>query len=316
MSLSCSMSSTSPRNHSRSPAVSSFLVTAAGDSDFLPTSVQPSMKSASSLDVSRTVLPVPSPHGSAKRPRSSFLQIRRTAVRPHADRPRQRDHRSRRKSSAAPSTPSPSMRHPSGAHQRQTRARRLIHDLHRTNAVVVVLAPEKRRTVSRGSPKNMPIVGQPCPLRRSSVAASAIFCFRPRPDPRGNRSARRVPLAAAALSARARAARNFWISVAYGPLPPEQRAGSPGCRRRGQDGLRRGDTVEERAARRYVAEKPLRHVGQGARDEGLPGAGGARDDHVLVLVHPATCGELPHDRLVELAAGRVVDLLDARLAAA
>jgi hypothetical protein len=60
-------------SHPRSWTASSFLVIGAGDSDFFPTSVQPSMYSASSLVVSRTVLPLPSPHSSAKRPRSSFF---------------------------------------------------------------------------------------------------------------------------------------------------------------------------------------------------------------------------------------------------
>ena len=47
--------------------------TARGDSAFLPTSVQPSMNSASSLDVSRTVLPLPSPHSVGEAPALELL---------------------------------------------------------------------------------------------------------------------------------------------------------------------------------------------------------------------------------------------------
>ncbi len=70
----------------------------------------------------------------------------------------------------------------------------------------------------------------------------------------------------------------------------------------------RGTTIDgaESATTRLLRER--------ARDVRLADARRAGDDHVLVLVHPATGCELAHDGLVELAFGRVVDVLDARLA--
>jgi hypothetical protein len=52
---------------------------------------------------------------------------------------------------------------------------------------------------------------------------------------------------------------------------------------------------------------------QGAGEETLPGAGGPDQDHVVVLLDPAVGGKLADHGLVELAAGRIVDRLDARL---
>ena len=52
-------------------------------------------------------------------------------------------------------------------------------------------------------------------------------------------------------------------------------------------------------------------VGEGTGDEALAGAGGAGDEDLLVLVDPAAGGELADHGLVELAAGRVVDGLEA-----
>ncbi len=54
-------------------------------------------------------------------------------------------------------------------------------------------------------------------------------------------------------------------------------------------------------------------MGQGTPDEALPDPGGPDQDHVVVLGDPAAGGELADDGLVELAAGRVVDRLKARL---
>ena len=48
------------------------------------------------------------------------------------------------------------------------------------------------------------------------------------------------------------------------------------------------------------------------RDVGLADSGRAGDQHVLVLDHPATRRELTDLRLVELALGWVVDVLDTR----
>jgi hypothetical protein len=54
-------------------------------------------------------------------------------------------------------------------------------------------------------------------------------------------------------------------------------------------------------------------VGQGAREEALPHAGGPDHDHVVVLLDPAAGGELADHGLVEFAASGVVDRLEARL---
>src|SRR5262245_17671836 len=53
--------------------------------------------------------------------------------------------------------------------------------------------------------------------------------------------------------------------------------------------------------------------GEGTGHEALAGAGGAGDEDLLVLVDPAAGGELADDGLVQLAAGWVVDGLDARV---
>jgi hypothetical protein len=52
-------------------------------------------------------------------------------------------------------------------------------------------------------------------------------------------------------------------------------------------------------------------VGEGTGDEALAGAGGAGDEHLLVLVDPAARGELADHGLVEFPAGGIVDGLDA-----
>jgi len=52
---------------------------------------------------------------------------------------------------------------------------------------------------------------------------------------------------------------------------------------------------------------------EGAGDEGLAHAGRPADQDLLVLLDPAAGGELADEGLVELAAGRVVDRLDARV---
>src|SRR5580700_812385 len=54
-------------------------------------------------------------------------------------------------------------------------------------------------------------------------------------------------------------------------------------------------------------------VSEGAREVALARSGHARDEHRLVLLHPAAGRELADYRLVELASRRVVDVLDARL---
>jgi len=54
-------------------------------------------------------------------------------------------------------------------------------------------------------------------------------------------------------------------------------------------------------------------VREGAGDETLPDAGRTDQDDVLVILDPAAGGELPDDRLVELAAGRIVDGFEAGL---
>ena len=54
-------------------------------------------------------------------------------------------------------------------------------------------------------------------------------------------------------------------------------------------------------------------MGEGTGDEALAGAGGAGDEDLLVLVDPAAGGELADHGLVELAAGGVVDGLEAGL---
>src|SRR5262249_34917938 len=52
---------------------------------------------------------------------------------------------------------------------------------------------------------------------------------------------------------------------------------------------------------------------EGAGEVGLAGAGLAGDDDVLMLGDPAAGPELTHERLVELAFARAVDVLDTRV---
>jgi hypothetical protein len=54
-------------------------------------------------------------------------------------------------------------------------------------------------------------------------------------------------------------------------------------------------------------------MGERASDEALASAGGAGDEDLLVLLHPAAGGELTDNGFVQLAAGRIVDGLDAGL---
>src|SRR5207247_2331215 len=54
-------------------------------------------------------------------------------------------------------------------------------------------------------------------------------------------------------------------------------------------------------------------VRQRAGQKTFPDAGRPDEDHVVVLLDPATGGELADHGFVELAAGRVVDRFDARL---
>src|SRR5215468_4568229 len=51
---------------------------------------------------------------------------------------------------------------------------------------------------------------------------------------------------------------------------------------------------------------------EGTAQIGLPGAGRADDDHVLVLGDPAAGGELAELRAIQLASSRIVEVLDAR----
>ena len=73
--------------------------------------------------------------------------------------------------------------------------------------------------------------------------------------------------------------------------------------------------VEERAFSRFPAREqlPARLLRQRARDVALAGPGRAGDQDRVVLVYPTAARELAHDRLVELALCRIVDILDARL---
>src|SRR6185437_3114540 len=81
-------------------------------------------------------------------------------------------------------------------------------------------------------------------------------------------------------------------------------------------GAREAELVKEtrRAAVDRAVAASTRLLRERAGDVRLADAGRARDDHVLVLVHPAARGELADDGLVQLAPRRVVDVLDARLA--
>jgi hypothetical protein len=81
----------------------------------------------------------------------------------------------------------------------------------------------------------------------------------------------------------------------------------------GAVGARQAEIIEQAGGPAVVGAKAAATglVGEGAGDEALAGAGGARDEDLLVLVDPAAGGELADHGLVELAAGRVVDGLDA-----
>ena len=79
--------------------------------------------------------------------------------------------------------------------------------------------------------------------------------------------------------------------------------------------MREREFVEEprdAAIERAVAVA-ARLMGERAGDEGLAGAGGPGDEHVVVLGDPAAGGELAEQRLVELTLGPIVDGLDAGL---
>src|SRR6266511_6332978 len=96
--------------------------------------------------------------------------------------------------------------------------------------------------------------------------------------------------------------------------------------------VRAGETAEELRVRAIgVGERELvieargapvddaealatRLLGESARDVRLAGPGHPGDGDVLVLLDPAAGGELPDDRLLQLSARRVVDVLDARAA--
>ena len=69
-----------------------------------------------------------------------------------------------------------------------------------------------------------------------------------------------------------------------------------------------GDAPIERAV-----ALPTRLLGERAGDVGLPGAGHAGHDDVVMLVDPAAGSELADERFVELAARRIVDAFDAGL---
>jgi hypothetical protein len=83
----------------------------------------------------------------------------------------------------------------------------------------------------------------------------------------------------------------------------------------GAIGTGQGELVEEAGGPAVAGARALaaRLMRQGAGEEALADAGGADQDHVVVLGDPAAGGELADDGLVELAPGRVVDGLDARL---
>src|SRR5262245_45695105 len=78
-----------------------------------------------------------------------------------------------------------------------------------------------------------------------------------------------------------------------------------------------GEFVEEPGGAPVQGAEPLATglLGEGAADERLAGAGGANNQQVLVLLHPAAGGKLPHERFVQLAPGRVVDGFHAGLGA-
>src|SRR5690606_12950247 len=81
-------------------------------------------------------------------------------------------------------------------------------------------------------------------------------------------------------------------------------------------GPSQGELVDEPggAAVEDAVALATRLLPERARQVGLAHAGGSGDDHVEMVVDPAAGGQFSDERLVEAAAGRGVEILDARMA--